>query len=351
MPSSTVKRVFYVNWFGHPRFAELLATRADVRLDQLEDASPAEDAARVIGAAHAYQVSSGIHDQKADYLVNDELLARAPQLLLVSTIGAGHDTVDLEACTRAGVLALNQAGGANAQAVAEHLLGMLLSLAKRMPQAGARMRRAPGVVRSDFIGRNSMGSTLGIVGFGNVGRALAAMCHAALAMRVLVCDVRHAAEAVAAGCEAVTLDALLERSDAVALCCPLTDETRGLMGSAQFAHMRPHALFLTAARGGIHDEAALLEALTAGRIAGAGIDVWDVEPPPPDHPLLALDNVIATPHTGGTTIESRIGASEGAAQKILDAFDGHRPPRILNPEAWPRYCERFERVLGFRPET
>jgi D-3-phosphoglycerate dehydrogenase len=290
-----------------------------------------------------------VNEQRPEYLVNDALLARAPNLLVVSTIGAGHDTVDLAACTRAGVIALNQAGRANAQAVAEHLLGMLLSLAKRMPEAGARMRRAPGVARGDFIGRNTAGSTLGIVGFGQVGRALATMCRLGLSMRVLVCDAHHVPETAAAGCEPVSLTTLITQSDAIALCCPLNDETRGLFGADQFARMRPHALFLTAARGGIHDEAALVEALRERRIAGAGIDVWDVEPPPPDHPLLAMDNVIATPHTGGATHESRIGASEGAAAKLLAAFDGRRPSRILNPDAWSRYCERFEAILGTRP--
>lgn len=350
MPANRVKRVFYVNWFGHPRFAEVLAERADFRLDRLVDASAAEEAAAVIAAAHAYQVSSGINDQLPAYLVNDALLARAPNLLLVSTIGAGYDTVDLAACTRAGVLAVNQSGGGNAQAVAEHILGMMLGLAKRMPEAGARMRRAPGIVRGDYIGRNTQGKTLGIIGFGNVGRILAAMCRVALGMRVMVCDShRLPGEVEAAGYERVALDTLLREADYVSVCCALNAETRGLIGAAQFAMMRRDAFFITTARGGIHDEAALVAALQQSRIAGAGVDVWDVEPPSPDHPLLALDNVIATPHTGGTTLESRIQAAEGAARKIIAALDGGQPPRLLNPEAWPRYCERFANIMGFAP--
>jgi D-3-phosphoglycerate dehydrogenase len=113
--------------------------------------------------------------------------------------------------------------------------------------------------------------------------------------------------------------------------------------------MRREAFFITTARGGIHDEAALVAALREKQIAGAGVDVWDVEPPPPNHPLLAMDNVIATPHTGGTTIESRIQAAEGAAHKIMAALDGHKPPSLLNPDAWPRYCERFADIMGFAP--
>ena len=352
MPDKPVKRVFYVNWSGHPRFAESLAEHPDFRLEGLADASPREAADRVIAAAHCYQVSSGVNDQAPEYLVNDALLARAPRLLLVSTIGAGYDTVDLAACTRAGVLAVSQAGGGNAQAVAEHILGMLLGLAKRMPEAGQRMRRGPGTVRGDYIGRNSAGKMLGIIGFGNVGRILAAMCRAALGMRVLVCDPhRRPEEVAAAGCEQANLETLLRTSDYVTLCCPLNGATRGMIGAAQFAQMRPHAYFITAARGGIHDEAALVAALADKRIAGAGVDVWDVEPPPPDHPLLAMDNVIATPHTGGATLESRIQAAEAAAHKIIDTLAGARPPRLLNPEAWPRYCERFEAILGFPPDA
>lgn len=350
MPANRVKRVFYVNWFGHPRFAEVLAGRTDFQLDRLADGSAADEAAAVIAAAHAYQVSSGINDQSPAYLVNDALLARAPNLLVVSTIGAGYDTVDVAACTRAGVLALNQSGGGNAQAVAEHILGMMLGLAKRMPEAAARMRSAPGIVRGDYIGRNTRGKTLGIIGFGNVGRILAAMCRAALGMRVLVCDSHRDPQDVAnAGCGHVPLEALLREADYVSVCCALNAETRGLIGAPQFALMRQDAYFITTARGGIHDEAALVAALREKRIAGAGVDVWDVEPPPPDHPLLAMPNVIATPHTGGTTIESRIQAAEGAAHKIVAALDGERPSRLLNPEAWPRYCERFSSLMGFAP--
>ena len=131
----------------------------------------------------------------------------APNLLLVSTIGAGHDTVDLKACTRARVLAVSKSGGGNAQAVAEHTLAMMPGLAKRLPGAAARMRRAPGIVRGNYIGRNTAGRTLGIVGFGHVGRRLATLCLAALGMRVLVCDAHRAPhEVAAAGCEPVSLE-------------------------------------------------------------------------------------------------------------------------------------------------
>lgn len=115
--------------------------------------------------------------------------------------------------------------------------------------------------------------------------------------------------------------------------------------------MRPTAYFVNTARGGIHDEPALEAALVAGRIAGAGIDVFLKEPPPPDHPLLRLANVIATPHIAGITEESLRNMSEAAAEQWIALFEGRVPPRLINPEAWPRYAERFEALIGFRPDA
>ena len=120
-------------------------------------------------------------------------------------------------------------------------------------------------------------------------------------------------------------------------------------GAREFALMQPHAYFITTARGFIHDEGALEQALRDKRIAGAGLDVWAKEPPPPDHPLLQFDNVIASPHTAGVTKEARENMARIAAEQMLDALDGKRPPRLINPEVWPAYVKRFERTFGFAP--
>ena len=122
-----------------------------------------------------------------------------------------------------------------------------------------------------------------------------------------------------------------------------------MFGAAQFAAMRPGAYFINTARGGIHDEAALVEALNSGWIAGAGLDVFLKEPPDPDHPLLGFDNVIASPHIAGMTVETMVEMCEATALQWLTIFDGGVPPRLVNPEAWPRYAERFADLLGFRP--
>ena len=153
----------------------------------------------------------------------------------------------------------------------------------------------------------------------------------------------------ARGGEKVELDELLRRSDYVSISCPLTRESRGMIGAREFALMQPHAYFITTARGFIHDEAALLEALRTKSIAGAGLDVWSKEPPPPEHPLLQFDNVLASPHTAGVTIEARQNMGRIAAEQVLDTLDGKRPPRIINPEVWPDYVRRFERAFGFAP--
>jgi len=344
------KHVLCVQSFAQPAFEDALSSRPDVVLTAIRGDTPDREAAAALGSAHAYHVSSGVNEVEAKYLASPDLLARAPALLLVSTMGAGYDTVDVAACTGAGVLVVNQGGGGNAEAVAEHVLGMMLCLTKRITESDRRMRREAGIARIDYIGRNALRKTIGIIGYGQIGRRLGELCRAALQMRVLVHDSHRSAEELAReGVEATGLDELLRAADFVSLCCPLTEETRGMIGAREFALMQKHAYFVTAARGGIHDEQALADALREKRIAGAGIDVWDVEPPTPGHPLLQFDNVIASPHIGGSTVESRVQAAEGAALQILDAFDGKRPPRLLNPEAWPLYCSRFERMFGFRP--
>jgi D-3-phosphoglycerate dehydrogenase len=158
-----------------------------------------------------------------------------------------------------------------------------------------------------------------------------------------------AEETAARGARKVELDELLRQSDFVSINCPLTKQNRSMISAREYALMKPSAYFVTTARGFIHDEAALLEALRAKTIAGAGLDVWSKEPPPPEHPLLQLDNVLASPHTAGVTIEARTNMGRIAAEQMLGALDGKRPPRLVNPEVWPAYAKRFEKAFGFAP--
>ncbi len=342
-------RAFYANGFGLPLFAERLAG-AGIALRGITPHTDAMEAGRILAHSHVYQVSSGIHEVPTEYLAGPLLLDRAPELLLVSTIGAGYDTVDVAECTRRGIAVVNQSGGANAQAVVEHTLGMMLALGKRMVDADRHMRREANVQRGRFLGRNLQGKTLGLVGFGNVGRRLAALCSQAFAMRVLVSSSHADLQALAdSGAQKMALDDLLAASDYVVVCCALSDRTRGMLGAGEFARMQPHAYFITTARAGVHDEAALCEALDKGAIAGAGVDVWDVEPPALAHPLLQRDDVIATPHIAGATIESRTDAAELAARQILQALAGERPPQLLNPGVWPEFLRRLARLHPHGP--
>jgi len=344
------KRVFYVKYLSHPIYAEMLKARADVRLDRLENESPEDLYAPILAEAHAYQIGAARDELAPHFHANADLLRRAPNLLIVSSNGAGFDPVDVEACTKAGVLVVNQSGG-NAHSVAEHALGMMLTLSKRIIEADRVLRRERDVNRNSLMGTEVQGRTVGIVGIGNVGRRIAELCKGLLGMKVLAYDPYLSASEIASrGAEKVELDDLMRRADYVSINCPLDSKSRGMIGVREFALMQPHAFFITTARGFIHDENALFEALRDKRIAGAGLDVWSKEPPPPEHPLLQFDNVLASPHTAGVTKEARENMGRIAAEQMLDTLDGKRPPRIINPEVWPHYSERFARAFGVAPK-
>src|SRR5215472_3913147 len=348
MPGNT-KRVFYVRYLASPVFADILARRPDVRLDRLENDSADTVAAPVLSEAHAYQVGSSRDELATQFHVTAALLARTPNLLIVSTNGAGYDTVNVKDCTAAGVLVVNQAGG-NREAVAEHTVGMMLTLSKRIVEVDRAMRREKNLDRRGYVGNDIFGKTIGVIGIGNVGSRVAELCGRLFGMTVLAYDPYLTKEQIAArGAEKAELADLLRRADVVSVHCPLTDESLGMIGAAQYALMQPHAFFITTARGFIHDEAALADALKAKKIAGAGLDVWSKEPPSPEHPLLAFDTVIVSPHTAGVTVETRAHMGKIAAAQLLDALDGKRPPRIVNPEVWPAYAARFEKAFGVRP--
>ena len=344
------KRVFYVAPHRPQGFAETLGKRDDVRLDMLEQKPPDEAALQIISAAHAYQTSSA-RDELVPYLqARATLLAQAPNLLIVSTNGAGYDTVDVGTCTARGVLVVNQSGG-NAEAVAEHVLGMMLCLVKRVGETDRALRAGTLLNRADYIGREAFGKVLGIVGLGNVGRRVAELAGTLFHMQVLAYDPYLDADVVRGrGATKVGLDELLRRADFVSVNCPLTDETRNMIGAREYALMQPTAYFITTARGSIHDEAALAQALRERKIAGAGLDVFATEPPPAQHPLMAFDNVIVTPHLAGVTREARARMGQFAAAQMLDALDGKPVPRIVNPQVWPHYAERFARTFGFKPQ-
>jgi D-3-phosphoglycerate dehydrogenase len=344
-----IKRVFYVRALAHPNYLAVLCRRPEIRIDKLENDTADELAQPIMAAAHAYQIGSARDELARRFHLDRDLIARMPSLLVASTNGAGCDTVDVDACTQAGVLVVNQAGG-NARAVATHALAMLLALSKQIPHTDHALRAGTLRERGDFIGNDVEGRIVGIIGLGNVGRQVARFC-SALGMRVIACDpYLNDATVAAAGAVKVSLDDLLRRADFVSVSCPLDNDTRGMIGARELALMQRHAYFITTARGSIHDEAALADALRQGRIAGAGIDVWEKEPPAPEHPLLQLPNVLASPHTAGVTHQARAEMGRIAAEQLVMTLDGRRPPRIVNPKVWPTYARRFAQAFGFSPE-
>jgi D-3-phosphoglycerate dehydrogenase len=350
MPASSKQK--QVLWFDdgkRPNVTDELEKHADIVVHRLSADGPAADNWGAMAASQVYCITSTRQEIPDEYKCDAALIARCPELLAVSTTGAGYDTVDVPACTAAGILVVNQTG-ANADAVAEHAVAMMLSLTKKIPQTDRSLRRAQRTPREQFKGRNAQGRTLGIIGIGNVGRRLARICGLGLQMRVLAYDPFLSAEEVRArGATQVDLPTLLAQSHFVSVHCPYNDETRGMIGAKELAAMPSGTFLITTARGGIVDEQALAAALRSGHLAGAGIDVWMEEPPPLTHPLLALDDVIATYHTAGITEDSRTNMATWNAEQVVGILRGERPPRLVNPEAWEGYVERFERVFGFRP--
>lgn len=329
----------------HSCFDEIVQGHAGVGLEIMKLADADEVNWAKLVAADIYHVSAAKDEVPPKWQVTSELLDRCPQLKLVSSTGSGYDTVDVEACTEAGVLVVNQAGG-NANSVAEHTFGLVLAVIRRIVESDRLIKTATGLVREQLMGHELAGKTIGLVGIGQAGMRVAQLAHA-FDMQVLAYDPYvEAAEIQARGAQPVSLREVLSGSDIVSLHCPRNQETLGMFGAGEFQSMRQGAIFVSTARGGIHDEIALHAALESGHLGGAGLDVWVVEPPPHAHPLLALSNVVATYHTAGVTHEARKNIAKISAQQILDVCAGRTPPRMINPEVLPRLQERMKGMAG-----
>lgn len=261
----------------------------------------------------------------------------APRLRAVGRIGVGYDAVDVEALTRRGI-PLMTCGTDNSPTVAEHVMFMMLALCKRGAHMDALPRQGRWHQRYAELPTELLGKTLLIVGFGRIGTRTAKRC-LAMEMNVEVYDPYVPAEAIrSAGCEPVAdLDTALSRADFVTLHCPKTPETAGMFDAARLARMKPTARLINTARGGIVDEAALYAALAAGKLAGAGIDVFSPEPPLTDNPLFTLANVITSPHMAGNSRESLDRAALTVTRNLLSVLDGApRRDYVVNPEAFSR---------------
>jgi phosphoglycerate dehydrogenase-like enzyme len=260
---------------------------------------------------------------------NERVFAAAPELKVVARMGVGHDMIDVAAASRHGV-AVAMAFGTNHVAVADHAFALMAGLGNRLLSFHGQ------VIAGKWGGRFQPGlwrTTVGIIGLGRIGRALARRCRG-FDMRILAYDVvPDAAYAKDHGIELVDLETLFREADFVSVNAPHTPQTHKIVNREHLALMKPSAFVVNTSRGALVDEAALCEALAAGTIAGAGLDVFEVEPPPADSPLRRLDNVLLTPHCAGGSLEAVVAMANRAVDNILAIRDGRRPADgLLNPE-------------------
>ncbi len=301
---------------------------------EVEVIGPITDHARVIeimrDGVHGLIVSSSLP-------VTEALMRSAPTLEAVGRPGVGVDNIDLAGATAQGVIAV-YTPDAPTESTAEHAVALIMALAKDVRSGDAAIRRAGWAGRRGLVGVELMGKTLGIVGLGRIGGRVAEICGRGLHMKVIAYDPYILPERAAALDVTLrpTLESVLREADVVTLHTPLNDETRGMIGAAQLAMMRPSAFLINTSRGPVVDEEALLAALRARRIRGAGIDVYAQEPIPFPHPLLELDNVVVTPHIASGTADGLLKMGVTVAEEMLAALRGDKPRFMANPEVWER---------------
>jgi D-3-phosphoglycerate dehydrogenase len=266
-------------------------------------------------------------------------LSGQPRLRLLARFGAGFDTVDLDACVRAGVLVTNTPEGVR-RPVATTILTFILALSHKLMIKDRLTRAGRWHDRTRHMGEGLVGKTVGSIGFGSIAQEAFRLLRP-LDMHFLAhAPTRRPEEAAALGVREVDLDILLRESDYVCINCPLTPATRGLIGARELGLMKPSAYLINTGRGPVVDEPALIAALSEQRIAGAALDVFEIEPVPADNPLLALDTVIVSPHSLCWTDECYRGIAESAFRSVVAVANGERPANLVNPAAWehPRWA-------------
>jgi D-3-phosphoglycerate dehydrogenase len=323
----------------HPIAPEIAALSNDFDLIRLPADASRDEGLSILRTAHIF------HNPNPPWRLDREVLEQCPELLFTSPDGAGYDNIDVSECTDRGVCVANQSG-LNSGTVAEFAVSVMLAHAHRLLPADRAMRRDRNWTRLSFTGSDLRGSTLGIVGFGNIGSRVGDICRNGFEMNVLAYDPFVSEERIRArGAEPTTLERVLSDSDVVTVHMPLSKDTQGIIGRRELERMKHDALLITTARGGVVDENALYEVLRSGHLSGAGVDVWLEEPPRIDNPLLALDNVLATPHIAGSTRQGYRAVTVAAAEQIVSVFNGEKPSRIINPNVWPKFLERLHKSI------
>jgi glyoxylate reductase len=320
-------RSIFVTWPMEAEVRAILERAGAVRTSHTEHELPVSELIRHVADVDAI-IPMGAHP------IPEPVLAAAPRLRIVAVAAVGYNIVDVAAATRRGILVTNTPGVLT-DTTADMAWALMLGVARRVPESDRFVRAGKwtGVYWSQLMGADVHGRTLGVIGLGRIGQAIARRAQG-FGMRVLYHERTPDPEAArGVGAEYRTKTDLLRESDFVVLSIPLTPETRHLIGAAELALMKPTAFLVNVARGPVVDEAALVEALGAKRIAGAGLDVFEEEPKL--HPgLLGLENLALTPHIGSASGATRRRMATRAAENCIAALEGHRPPDLVNPDAW-----------------
>lgn len=261
--------------------------------------------------------------------ITSDLLANAPQLRVIAQSSVGYDNIDIEACTKHNIPVGNTPGVLVA-ATADIAFGLILCAARRIPDASLFVKSGKWTATSRFpLGVDLYGKTLGVIGMGSIGVAVAKRAQAS-GMKVIYHNRNRRPDDMALHTDYASFDDLLSQSDFILVLTPLNDKTRGMFGRTEFTRMKKTAYFINAARGAIVDTAALVEALSSGQIAYAALDVTDPEPLPADHPLLTLPNVLITPHIGSATAETRLAMAMLAADNLIAGLSRKPLPTCVN---------------------
>jgi len=269
---------------------------------------------------------------RANGRISRRLMQAAPRLKVVARHGVGVEAIDRQAAAERGIIVVNTPA-ANDESVAEQCVAFMIVLAKRILESDRALRAGDWQARYRLIGAEVQGKTLGLVGFGKIGQRVAAICRNGLGMPILYHDVVAYAQAERAlGARRVPLDELLQESDFVSLHLPLLPATEALIGEAALRRMKPSAFLINTARGPVVDQAALVRALREKWIAGAGLDVYDPEPLPPDSPLLQMDNVVLSPHMASHTDEALLRMAM-VVTDVLAVIEGRAPESPVPPPA------------------
>jgi D-3-phosphoglycerate dehydrogenase len=292
----------------------------DIEVDVKTGLSP-EELKSIIGEYSALVVRS-------ETKVTADIISAADKLQIIGRAGVGVDNIDVPAATQKGIVVVNSPDG-NTLAAAELTVGLILALARHIPQGDATMR-AGRWDRKKFIGTELSGKTIGVIGLGRIGYAVAQRLKG-FEVNLIAYNPYVPEEATRqAGVEPVSLDDLLTRSDFITVHTPLTNETRGLIGAEQIARMKDGVRIINVARGGIIDEQALADAVKSGKVGGFAFDVFTKEPCPPDNPLLGLPNTVTTPHLGASTEEAQIKVAVDVSEQIVDVLQGGPPRSAVN---------------------